>query len=322
MAQYKNPDKYVGIFPIFTNPNNWKVADQRTAANKFMADIGERNYPGFKGFVQKFGSKFGGAFSFIIAVIGTLLLTPVAAGVLAVASKFAGDKGGKLISDSLVKFAQENTPEELKNKVGLPIYMDEVWFRDAARRFGMSIGSRDWARHFILERLWQNRGAYFGISSVSDEEASKNLMILTLAKIVVVIPEDDPRMAQINQKYDLSNQWRQNNFKAFDAIWLEPGIEDFLQSWIDWKDKPGAASYYDPASDEDRKQLKALAVLIASFNLTFNQAEAEAELARLKAEYDKLNEQKNQQNQMQMASLTKAGLFITIGVGIYKLFRG
>lgn len=302
MPDLIQPDRYINIFPVFDNPNKWKIASQRKAANKWMADIGERNYPGLKGFAQNYASKLSGVITVVVAVLGTILTGGIGAPIGSVLGKLLGSAAQKETTKILLDLAVKKTTPEIKSNLKIPVFQSETDYKKMMTKFGgLSWGSKDWARRFLVTRWWSQRGAILGNNQISDEERAKNILTMAIGKLVFIIPEDDSRLKKINEKYNISGEWRNNNISHLSDVWLEPGMLEFLESYNDH-------TTYNKSNQKNRDELKALSILIAGLDISYDSNYVNSEIQRLNNELEKNKSNLNISNTNKSLKLAGFGL--------------
>lgn len=308
----KNPDGYAGIFPIYNN-YSWVEQNERKAANDFLASIGERNYGGVKGFIQKYGQKIAPVFQFAIALVGTLLTGGVggaASGYLAkyVSGQFKGEMA-KILNAALVQLPKGQLLENLV----IPIYQEPSFFKDAlSRTNGLSFGSKDFLRSFLVGRWYTYRPGILGETSYNDVETAKNWLTLAIGKVAFVYPYDDPRMSKVRNKYSISTAAGHfdPNAQVISEIWLEAEIVQFMETFH--QDKPSWTA-------KERDEMRAIAAMIAGLEVDYDQQSAEKKIEDLTAKLEEEKKKGTAATQFKAAGVTGLAAIAIIGLVLSRL---
>lgn len=247
---YPNPDPPDENWKWIKNPGSWT---SNRSANQFLADIGERDQPGFRGIVQDIGAK---GFKWVASLIGSILsaipipgVNALGAALVTAINTATKQEIAKLVEKGLTKAAESLGAAAYVSNVTNLIYVKESDFQTIKTKWNaLSDHSKSIVIHYIVDRWsWQRTEILSGDYSTLD--GKKTFLTLLVASTCF-------------DGFSWFNRWagKPREFLAGEGVGLT--LCHF-----------GSPNRWNPGTASDVETMRSICLVAASIKVTHNETE-------------------------------------------------
>lgn len=253
---YPNPAPPDDNWKWIKNPGSWTT---NAAANKFLADIGERDQPGFRGLVQDIGAR---GFKWVAGIIGALIsaipipgLQALGTAIVTAAANATKIEVAKLVEKGLKQAVDQLGVSAFVGKVTNLIYVKDSDMQTIRQKWtGLSDHSKSIVIHYIVDR-WSWQRTEILSCDFSTTDGKKTFLTMLIA-------------ATCFDGFSWFNRWagKPREFLAGEGVGLT--LCHFASS-----------NRWNPGLQSDVDTMRAVCLFASTIKVTNNQAEYDAFVA-------------------------------------------